>query len=431
MNFLRAPICVLGLCSTFCALADVPDTSNFHVQGTTVTQAHSSFYSPYYGTNSLSGQGETKTSFTSTLFLGHALWWPGSQIYVDPEVSAGEGLSQTHGVAGFPNGEIYRVDSPSAKLYVSRVFIQQVIGLGGGDVTLDDDQNQLSVTVDQNRLTFVLGRFSLNDYFDNNTYSHDPRTQFLNWSLMDNGAWDYAADTRGYTWGLYAEYNRRAWAVRAAMVLEPVVANGEQLDPHFWQAYGANLEFEYRYDVLGHPGRARFLSYMNRADMGSYAEAMTISPYDITVSREYRTKFGFGLNLEQELTADIGGFMRIGWNNGTTETWNFTEVDKTVSAGLSIRGNFWHRKGDTVGVAVIANGLSPRHRDYLAGGGYGFILGDGAIGYQLEEIGELYYLYRVNSVFAVTGDFQYVIHPGDNMQRGPVPIYGLRLHAEI
>jgi high affinity Mn2+ porin len=414
------------------AMADEDQTSNLHLQATTVTQGHPSFTSPYSGVNSLTGSGETKTSFTTTLFAGYSPWKNGSLI-LNPEVSAGEGLSKTHGVAGFPNGEIYRVDTPGAKLYLSRIYLQQIFELGGETEVLADSKNQLAAKVDRRRITLIGGEFSLNDFFDDNLYSHDPRTQFLNWSLMDNGAWDYAADTRGYTWGFYTEYNEPNWAIRFASVLQPKEANGLDMDLHLWEVFGDNLEYEYRYILDGHPGKARVLGYLNRAHMGNYAETLANPSFgeDITLTRENRLKYGFLLNLEQEVSARLGSFLRIGWADGNNETWIFTEVDQTASLGLSLKGSSWNRSDDTVGLAAIVNGLCKNHADYLSSGGYGFLLGDGHLNYAPEEIVESYYLFQWARQFGVTADFQFVNHPGYNSDRGPAGIISARLHYEI
>jgi len=408
-----------------------PEDWSIHFQATTVTQQHGYFNSPYSGINSFSPYPENKTSLTSTLFLGRKLWQNG-EFYLDPELSGGQGLSSTHGIAGFPNGEIYRVDSTDPKGSIARAFFKQVFGLGGTRENIKPDQNQLCSEVDKNRITLVCGKFSLNDYFDNNSYSHDPRTQFLNLALMDNGAWDYAADTRGYTWGFMLEYNRENYAVRVASVLEPKEANQMDLDLNIPQAHGDNAEFEYRYSLSSHPGKVRVLAYANHAQMGNYGDALKILPApDITQTRSYCVKYGFGLNIEQEITKALGSFLRAGWNDGATESWAFTEIDRTLTLGLCLNGSSWKRPDDTVGVAVIVNGLSPDHRDYLAAGGYGFIIGDGKLNYAFEEIAETFYSWKIFRQFAVTGDFQFVNNPAYNQDRGPVEIFAVRLHYEL
>ena len=410
----------------------VDELWSIHAQATAVPQTHGSFYAPYSGNNSLSSDSEFKTSFTGTLFLGRKLW-DGGEAYFDPEMSGGTGLSQTKGIAGFPNGEIYRVDAPSPKLYLARLYLKQVWSYGGEKEKIENNDNQLATTLDSNRFTVILGRFSLNDFFDNNTYAHDPRSQFFNWTLMDNGAWDYAADVRGYTWGFYLEYHTSIWAVRFASALVSKEANSLDLDPNIFEVEGNNLEFEYHYNVFNHPGIARLLAYLNRANMGNYRETIDTPAdnMDVTLTRSRSIKYGFGLNLQQELTADLGAFLRAGWNNGTTETWSFTEVDQSLSLGMRLKGTSWKREQDTFGLAGIVNGLSNDHRDYLAAGGYGFIIGDGQLNYGPEEILETYYSFAIAKFLALSLDYQFVNHPAYNVDRGPVSIYSARLHLEI
>lgn len=412
------------------------EQSNLHVQATTVTQVKPSMNSPYLAQpNGLSAAGQGKTSFTSTLYSGYRVGATGS-VYLDAEVSAGEGLSGTKGVAGYPNGETYRIDSPNPKLFLSRIYYSQIFSFGGEQETLESDKNQLAGKVDRRRITAIIGRFSLNDFFDDNQYSHDPRTQFLNWSLMDNGAWDYAADTRGYSWGGYLEYNSLSWAVRGAWMAQPQEANQLKLDPHLWNVYGANLEVELRGQVRRHPVKARLLSFLNRAHMGSYSDAIALAQRtggapDITATRDDRMKYGFGINLEQEFSAHVGGFLRAGWNDGKAETWNFTEVDQTVSIGFSLDGALWNRHSDHSGFAFIVNGISREHSDYLAAGGSGFLLGDGQLNYVPEELAEAYYLFQMTHSFGLTTDAQFIDHPGYNADRGPAWVGSLRLHFEI
>ena len=413
-------------------LSEVEERWGVHVQATTVSQWHRAFPEQYSGPNSLSSSPEFRTSLTSTLFAGARLW-PGAELYVNPELAGGSGFSHTLGVAGFPNGEIYRVDTPTPKVFLARLFLRQTFGLGGGRERVESDQNQLAGTYDQRRFTLTLGKFSLTDLFDDNAYSHDARTQFLNWSLMDNGAWDYAADTRGYTWGVALELQQPRWALRVATVMVPQKANQMALDHHLSKAHGDNAEFEYRYAVQQHPGKLRLSTYANHAHMGSYRETIDNPALgmDITLSRQYRVKYGYGLNIEQELFPDVGAFLRIGWNDGRTETWAFTEIDQTVSFGISLKGPRWKRPEDTVGVAAAINGLSANHADYLKAGGVGFIIGDGRLSYAPEQILETYYLWKPFSRIGVTADFQFVDHPAYNRDRGPVYIAGGRLNYEF
>ena len=305
--------------------------------------------------------------------------------------------------------------------------------LGGSAEQIEGDQNQLAKTISSNRLTLVGGKFALNDFFDVNQYSHDPRTQFFNWSLMDNGAWDYAADTRGYSWGFMVEYHTAIWAIRFASVLEPSQANQLALDTNVLQAEGNNLEFEYHYRWSDRLGTVRLLSFLNRAHMGNYRTTINTPAFnmDVTQSRTYSTKYGVGLNLEQGILPDLGSFLRAGWNNGTTETWAFTEIDETVSAGLSLKGNRWNRENDTFGLAYVMNGLSHDHLQYLTDGGYGFLIGDGKLNYAPEEILESYYSFEIFKSLILSLDYQFVDHPAYNADRGPVSIYAARIHFEI
>lgn len=416
-------------------------SSNFHFQTTSVTQNHGPFNSPYEGNNSVSPTiagnsmtpvSESATSLTLTIFGGERLW-RGGELYVNPELIGGTGLSHTLGTAGYPNGEIYRVDDSNAKWNLSRLYFKQVIGLGGEQEQIPDDKNQLATQVDVRRLTVAIGKFSLNDFFDNNLFSHDPRTQFLNWSFMDNGAWDYAADTRGYSWGIYLEFNQPRWAVRAASVMVPRYANQLEMDKNVPSHRGDNLEFEYRYKISDSKGVARVMAYENIANMGSYRATLdtSASGMDVTRTRDRRTKYGFGLNLQQEITENFGAFSRLSWNDGHTETWAFTEIDRTMSLGVNANGRLWRRPSDNAGLGFVVNLLSDDHRDYLAAGGYGFIIGDGRLTYGAEQIAEFYYLYHVMDGMGLTGDYQFVINPAYNVDRGPISIFSLRLHYEI
>lgn len=318
---------------------------------------------------------------TATLYIGRKLW-QGSEIYVDPEMSGGNGFSSTKGVAGFPNGEVYRVDDMKPKVFLARSFLRQHFSLGESErESVPPDQNQLAGVLPVSRLTVSVGKFSLTDIFDDNAYSHDPRTQFMNWSLWAAGAWDYAADTRGYTWGLAAELRQSRWKLSLAAVLVPSTANGPEFDTHLSKAYSFNLEFVTRYHITEREGRLHLIGFWNHAHMGNYRVAIdqaiaTGQQPDITLSRTYSSKFGLALGLEQPFSETVGMFCRFSWNDGVNETWAFTEIDRSIHLGLSIRGDAWKRAGDNVGVAWAANALSQGHREYLALGGYGFIIGD-------------------------------------------------------
>ena len=410
--------------------AEVPAAWSLHAQTTLIEQWHGGLTSPYQGPYSLVPDREDQHTATLTLFLGRR-WWTGGEFFYNPEVTQGTGLSQTQGLGGFPNGEATRAGSKVPEYNTARLFVRQTFGLGGEREPVVSAQNQSAGERDVERLTFTLGKLSAGDAFDANDYSHDPRTQFLNWALMANGAWDYPADVKGYTGGFTAEWNQASRALRWGAFMEPVAANERALDTHLGQAHGQVFEWEERTKLGGRAGALRALVYWNQARMGSYAAAVRTPSPVITLSRTYRSKVGAGLNWQQEIADDTGVFARVGVNDGRTETWAFTEIDRTVSAGVSIKGARWGRAGDTLGIAALANGLSAEHRRYLAAGGNGFIVGDGRLSYRREEILETYYNWKPVAWLALALDYQYARNPGYNCDRGPVSIWAVRAHAEF
>jgi high affinity Mn2+ porin len=418
-----------------------PDTApaadpwyNVHGQSTVISQVHDVFHAPYAGLNSTPRHESWKTSVTGTLDFGVRLPWQGGEFYFDPEIAGGEGFGGVKGIAGFPNGEIPRVGTPEPEPYVARLYYKQAFALSNEYEAVDDQANQLPGRQATSRLTIYLGRLAATDFFDNNTYSHDPRSQFENWALMDNGAYDYPADTRGYTIGGVVELTLRSSTLRYGALAEPKIANGGTLDSRIPKAMSHTVEFEQRWTTHDHPGAARFLTFVNTADMGNYREAINNpgpSGPDITRTRTSSVKYGFGLSAEQAITSNAALWGRLGWNDGHTESWAFTEIDRTASIGLSIKGSRWRRPNDVFGIAGVINGLSKDHRDYLAAGGYGFLIGDGRLNYAPEQIGEMYYLINVSDHVKVTPDFQYIAHPAYNADRGPIFVGGIRAHIEF
>jgi high affinity Mn2+ porin len=407
---------------------------NIHAQATVIMQGHDAFPSPYVGPNSLRRIEPLRTSVSSTLFLGLRMPWNSGAFYFDPEMTAGKGFSEVTGIAGFPNGEIAKVGSPDPTFNVGRLYYQQTVGFVGDTEHVDSDQNQLAGDRDISRLTLSLGKFAASDFFDNNTYSHDPRTQFFNWALMDNGAWDYPADSRGYTYGGVAELNQPSWTLRYGIFAEPTVANGGRIDDRFPKASAQAIELEQRWTLHNEPGAVRWLGYLNLAHMGNYREAIDDpgpDGPDVILTRTYSAKYGYGVSFEQALAKDLALWGRLGWNDGHTESWAFTEIDRTASLGVSLKGTRWSRPDDVVGVAGVINGLSKDHRDYLRAGGIGFIIGDGKLNYAPEQVIEAYYDWQVVNHLWVTPDFQFVDHPAYNADRGPVVVWGLRVHAEF
>jgi len=405
---------------------------SLHFQATSIGQQHGWFPSFYEGDNSLPSHPEHRVSVTGTVFLSVRLNQH-CEFVVDPEIAGGRGFGLVTGIAGFTNGEIPRVASATPTLYVARGYVRYTVPIGGEVEHVESAPNQAPGIVPVSRFSWITGKFAITDFFDNNSYSHDPRTQFMNWSLMYNGAWDYPADVRGYTIGTFQELEMRYWALRTASVLEPTQANGPTLDTRIGRNRGLALEYARRYSIAGRRGAFRVLAFQNKEHAGTYREALRLSPLapilDAT-RRDGVEKYGFGLNFEQQLSEDAGVFGRYGWNDGKTETWAFTEIDRSLSGGLSLKGARWRRRNDTIGVAAARNYLSGDHRAFLAAGGYGFIIGDGRLNYRPEQIVECYYSVPLKAGWTVTGDFQRIANPAYNRDRGPVSVETIRLHWE-
>ncbi len=423
----------VGLRAQDAAAGPADERWNIHFQATSIGQHHGSFDSPYEGQNSLPGHPENRVSLTSTIFLSYRLnsW---TEIVFDPEVAGGKGFGGVTGIAGFTNGEIPRVAQAVPTPYVARAFVRNTWGLGAETEYQEGGANQLGSALPVRRFTLITGKFAINDFFDNNTYAHDPRRQFMNWALMSNGAWDYPADTRGYTAGTVAELTMRTWSLRGAAVLEPTEANGPTLDTRIGKNRGVAVEWERRYQPWRRHGVLRLLGYLNRERAGTFREALALAGAgvpDLGPTRRPGTeKYGFEVNLEQELARDLGVFGRYGWSDGKTEAWAFTQIDRSLSGGVSIPGRLWKRAGDAVGIAGVRNYLSGDDRRFLAAGGVGFIIGDGRLNYAPETIAEAYYAWRVLRQWTMTLDYQRVANPAYNRDRGPVGVASLRVHWE-
>jgi high affinity Mn2+ porin len=404
---------------------------SIHFQATSIGQHHGSFPSLYQGENSLPSHPESRVSLTATLFLAYRVnsW---TDLVFDPELAGGKGFGQVTGIAGFPNGEIPRVAGATPTPYVARAYVRNTWALCDESEMVEGGPNQLTGTLPVCRFTMVTGKFAITDYFDNNSYSHDPRRQFMNWSLMSNGAWDYPADTRGYTIGAAQELTMRGWSLRAAVVMEPTEANGATFDTRLARNRGVAVEWEKRYRPFGHAGAWRVLGFENRERAGTFRQAMLPDgATDLAATRRPGTKkYGFGLNAEQEIARDIGAFARYGWSDGKTETWAFTQIDRSASGGIQVRGRLWKRPGDTVGLAAVRNYLSGDDRSFLAAGGVGFIIGDGRLNYAPESIAEAYYAWHAMREWTFTLDYQRVANPAYNQDRGPVSVASLRVHWE-
>jgi hypothetical protein len=405
-------------------------------QSTYVWQAKRPFSAAYTGGNSLIPGREKSYSFTGTAFLGLRTW-QGGELYFNPEVAQGVPLSNLTGLGGFSNGEIARTAGSNPVFYRARLFLRQTWGLGGGSEKLESDANQLAGTVDKRRMVLTAGNLSVSDIFDDNAYSHDPRTQFLNWSIMNHGAYDFAADARGYSWGAALEYFGEGWAIRAGRFIQPREPNQQRLDYRISAHYGDQIEVERSHSIAGQPGKLRVLAFRNRAVMSSFQDAINFGAQTGTtpdlgaVRGGERAKAGIGAGFEQAVGENIGLFGRAMWADGKTETYAFTEIDRSLSGGVLVKGAAWGRAQDTVGLAFARNGLSSSHRNYLAAGGLGFFIGDGAINYRPETIVEAFYNMQVAKYLWVTLDFQHIANPAYNADRGPVNIGTVRLHTEF
>jgi len=412
-----------------------PEPWNLHGQLTFVKQYHPGFDSPYQGANSLSplANGEETTDFT--LFLGVRLW-RGGAFYVNPEIDQGFGLSDTLGVAGFPSGAAYKVGKSQPYFRLQRAFVRQRFDLGGESQSVSPGANELGGMQTADNVTLTAGKFSVTDVFDTNAYAHDPRGDFLNWSIIDTASFDYAADAWGYTVGLAVEWTQSPWTLRGGFFDLSDVPNSKVLEPGF-KEFEIIGELERRYDIEGHAGKLKLLGFLNYARMGSYRDAVALGEAtgatpDTASVRHFASRAGVALNLEQEVAEDLGVFARFGVNQGDREAYEFTDVNKSLSLGLSLKGGRWHRSEDAFGLAAAFNDLSGDARAYFAAGGLGILIGDGQLPHPgWERILETYYAWQVVDHLTVTADYQYVVNPAYNRDRGPVSIFGLRLHGEF
>jgi carbohydrate-selective porin OprB len=410
-------------------------------------QADGPFHSPYQGTNSFIGRGEYKTSLLGTLYLA-------AQVRRDPktetdalfnlESAGGRGLSEALGLAGFTNLDVVRNPNLGPVPYMARAQLHQTIGFT--DTLIDSPRTPFSLAtqVPERRLEFYVGKMSLPDYFDINSIGSDSHLQFMNWTVDNNGAWDYAADTRGYTYAAVAEYDDKIWSARYAVALMPTVANGIDLVWNLRQASGQNMEFELRKSLLGNllpsdrKGVVRVLSYVNHAHMGLYRDANKAflagegtRPIIQNVETYGAVKYGFCLNVEQELTENIRVFGRFGWNEGQHESFAYTEDDQTFEFGGDYSGRAWSRPNDKLGVTFVTNAIKADHQAYLKLGGLGFLLGDGKLNYAREDILESYYNLHAWRGLYYALDLQYINHPGYNQDRGPVLVESVRMHVDF
>ena len=404
-------------------------------QSTYIWQSKRPFPAAYSGPNSLSAKYEKSYSFTATAFLGVHLW-DGAEAYLNPELVQGVPMSNLVGLGGLTNGELQKTAGANPKLYRARLFLRQSWGLGNHRENIESDFNQLAGSRYKNRIVVTIGNFAASDIFDLNSYAHDARTQFLNWALLTHGAYDFAADARGYSWGGAVEYYDSDWAFRAGRFLQPRESNGLPLDWRFFVHFGDQLEVERGYEWFNLPGKVRLLAFRNVIIAGSFRDAQTLATQrgntpDVGLVRKRQIKYGAGINWEQTLTPNVGLFARAAINNGVIETYAFAEIDRSVSGGASIKGASWGRTEDLLGIAFVRNSLSAAHRDYLSAGGLGFFVGDGRLSYKPEQIFETYYNLNLRKNATISLGFQRIVNPAYNADRGPVSVSSVRLHTEF
>jgi len=419
----------------------VMDIFAVHGQATFTDQGYPSFRSPYEGTNSLSSGGQNRETFDLTLSVGVKLW-QGAEFWANPEIDQGFGFNNTHGVAGFPSAESYKLGSAYPYARLQRAFLRQTINLGGETEKVDDDFYQFAGTRSTDRLVLTVGRFGIADIFDTNKYANNPKVDFLNWSMINAGTFDYAGDGWGYSYGAAAEWYTGRWTLRAGIFdLSNTPAGGDSptgyaLDPTF-QQFELVGEVEERHDLWGQPGKIKITGYLERGSMGDYSDAVALAqatgqPADINAVRSYTSRPGVSMNVEQQVNDNFGVFFRAGWADGHKEPWDFTDVDHTVQGGVSINGKSWGRPDDTIGIAGIVNGISNDQIAFLNGGGIGILIGDGQLtNYGTEKILEAYYSYAMIPSTRFTLDYQLVGNPGYNADRGPANIFAARVHWQF
>jgi high affinity Mn2+ porin len=404
-----------------------------HGQFTYVEQETAAFAAPYRGPNSLSPIRGAETT-DATLYLGARLW-SGTELWINPEVDQGFGLDDTLGAAGFPSGEAYKVGKNQPYFRLQRAFIRTTLSLDGPSEAVEGDANQLAGARSTNRWVLTVGKLSVGDIFDVNQYAHDPRADFLNWAAIDAGTFDYAADAWGYTVGAAIERYLGTWTVRAGVFDLSDVPNSVRLEPGFDEFQGI-AELEKRYTLGQRTGKVMVTVFDSRGRMGLLAQAVEVArnsaqPVDIAAVRHYRSRLGADLNIEQPLTDDLGAFARLGKAAGNVETYEFTDIDRTVSLGLSLKGSSWRRGSDTLALAGIVNSISAARQQYLAAGGLGILVGDGQLPHPgPEEIIETYYQAALLPLVHLTLDYQWIKNPGYNLDRGPASIFAIRIHVE-
>jgi len=446
--WLRGALLALSLWPAIALAADpepppddtaAPENWAVHGQSTLLFQYHPGFGSSVpTGPQSLDSGRRGDETLDATIYAGLRLW-SGAEFWINPEADQGFGLQNTLGIAGFTSGEAYKVGQTDPYYRMARAFIRQTIGLGGGTEKVDPDQNVLGGMRDNNRVVITFGKLSVTDIFDINTYAHDPRADFMNWSLIDSGAFDYAADSWGFTYGAAVEWYQDWWTLRAGLFDLSATPNSEHLDLRPGQQFEAVVEAEERHTIFGQPGKLKVLLYVNRGLMtrlSTFTQIVAATGVAPTLAslRHLNDRPGGALNLEQSLTSDLGMFARLSMADGRYETFDFTDIDQSAAVGLSMKGARWGRDDDVAGAAFVVNEISRDRLNFFRAGGLGLLVGDG-LGqpgsYGPEQIFETYYNVAATKWLNVTVDYQLVNHPAYNAGRGPVHVFGFRLHAQI
>ncbi len=422
------------------ALAQTPDEStapdwySLHIQGTYATQGHPGFGSAIPdGPQSMLSKAQMAETADITLYAGLRLGRV--EFFVNPEMDQGFGPSDTHGVAGYTSGEAYKAGQYDPYYRMARLFGRVVWDLGGDSVDVPDGINQIAGVRTADSIVLTLGKFGIADIFDTNTYAHDPRNDFFNWSVIDSGAFDYGAESWGYTYGAALEWTQDWWTVRAGIFDMSRQPNQADLTVNF-QNNQTVAEFEERHHWRGHPGKIKVLGFLTDARMGAYADALRLGAAsgqtpDTALVRRYHLRGGGGINLEQEALDGVGLFAKASMNDGRYEEYDFTDIDRSLAAGISLSGTLWGRPLDGLGLAGVANGLSSDARRYFAAGGIGGIIGDGSLpAYGSEKILEAYYRIGIVDGVHLTADYQHVVNPAYDKVRGPIEMWAFRLHAE-
>ena len=421
-------------CTANAAERGVDETYAVHGQFTFVRQSTFGFNAPYAGPNSLTPNRSEETA-DLTVFLGAHLW-SGAELWINPEIDQGFGLDNTLGVAGFPSGEAYKVGKSHPYLKLPRLFVRQTWGRGGDEESVVGAANQLGGVRNANRIVLTVGKFGVGDIFDLNRYAHDPRGDFLNWGAIDAGSFDYAADAWGYTEGAALEGYFGNWTARGGLFDLSDVPNSQHLE-HGWHEFQMLLELEHRHRIAARSGKLALTAFESRGRMGLLDDAVSASivsgtPIDIAAVRRFRGRFGAHLNIEQELTTDLGAFARFGKSAGNVEAYEFTDIDQSLALGVSLSGQRWTRSADTVGVVALINRISAARQRYLAAGGLGILVGDGQLPNSgPEQIIETFYNASVLRFAQLSIDYQWVNHPAYNRDRGPASIFGVRFHSQF